>query len=167
MRAQCNHLTTQCAQENPRVVRWTAHLEHQLVQLCHEWSHLLGWLPQTYNEPQLPTLSWLASASYSGEGTPPASVTALARMRLKIITELEQRLNDHARMDFAFLYSEATCLLSVGYNCDTNTADKSHYDLLPSEIRLTSFLAIATNQLPLKAGMPWGGCSPPLIMKPR
>ncbi|WP_142911276.1 glucoamylase family protein, partial [Klebsiella pneumoniae] len=29
--------------------------------------------------------------------------------------------------------------------------DKSHYDLLPSEIRLTSFLAIATNQLPLKS----------------
>ncbi|HEP0605435.1 TPA: GH36-type glycosyl hydrolase domain-containing protein [Raoultella ornithinolytica] len=151
MRAQCNHLTTQCAQENPLVVRWTAHLEHQLVQLCHEWSHLLGWLPQAYNQPQLPTLSWLAGASYRGEGTPPASVTALARMRLKIITELEQRLNDHARMDFAFLYSEATCLLSVGYNCDTNTADKSHYDLLPSEIRLTSFLAIATNQLPLKS----------------
>ncbi|VTM86614.1 Uncharacterised protein [Raoultella ornithinolytica] len=80
--------------------------------------------PQAYNQPQLPTLSWLAGASYRGEGTPPASVTALARMRLKIITELEQRLNDHARMDFAFLYSEATCLLSVGYNCDTNTADK-------------------------------------------
>ncbi|ROS20966.1 GH36-type glycosyl hydrolase domain-containing protein [Raoultella terrigena] len=151
MRAQCNHLTTQCAQESSLVVRWTGHLEHQLVQLCHEWSHLLGWIPQTYSEQMLPTLSWLAGASYCGEGTPPASATALARMRLKIITELEQRLNDHARMDFAFLYSEATSLLSVGYNCDTNTPDKSHYDLLPSEIRLTSFLAIATNQLPLKS----------------
>lgn len=72
-------------------------------------------------------------------------------MRLNIITELEQRLDEHARMDFAFLYSEATSLLSVGYNCDTNMPDKSHYDLLPSEIRLTSFLAIATNQLPLKS----------------
>lgn len=65
------------------MVRWTAHLEHQLVQLCHEWSHLLGRLPQAYNQPQLPTLSWLAGASYRGEGTPPASVTALARMRLE------------------------------------------------------------------------------------
>lgn len=149
------------------MVRWTRSLESQLVQLCHEWSHLLGWLPPSYSEPQLPTLAWLARASYSGEGTPPASVTTLARMRLKIITELEQRLADHARMDFAFLYNESTSLLSVGYNCDTNTADKSHYDLLPSEIRLTSFLAIATNQLPQKAGMHWDGCSPPLTMKPR
>ncbi|MDK8008345.1 hypothetical protein QP668_26360, partial [Escherichia coli] len=80
-----------------------------------------------------------------------ASVAEQARMRLNIITELEQRLDEHARMDFAFLYSEATSLLSVGYNCDTNMPDKSHYDLLPSEIRLTRFLAIATNQLPLKS----------------
>ncbi|XTZ40210.1 GH36-type glycosyl hydrolase domain-containing protein [Salmonella enterica] len=151
MRTQCNYLTTQSAQESSLVVRWTKHLEHQLVQLCHEWSHLLSWLPLSYKEPLLPTLNWLASASYSGEGTPPSSVTKLARMRLKIITELEQRLNDHAKMDFAFLYNEATCLLSVGYNCDTNTSDKSHYDLLPSEIRLTSFVAIATNQLPQKS----------------
>ncbi|MEQ6277153.1 GH36-type glycosyl hydrolase domain-containing protein [Kluyvera huaxiensis] len=151
MRTQCNHLTTQSVQESIIVVRWTRSLESQLVQLCHEWSHLLGWLPPSYSEPQLPTLAWLARASYSGEGTPPASVTTLARMRLKIITELEQRLADHARMDFAFLYNESTSLLSVGYNCDTNTADKSHYDLLPSEIRLTSFLAIATNQLPQKS----------------
>lgn len=121
------------------------------MQLGHEWSLLLDWLPASWNKQTLPTLNWLARATFTGEGTPPASVTAQAQMRLKIIAELEQRLNDHARMDFAFLYSEATSLLSVGYNCDTNTSDKSHYDLFPSEIRLTSFLAIAANQLPLKS----------------
>ncbi|MBH2998317.1 cyclic beta 1-2 glucan synthetase [Serratia marcescens] len=151
MRTQCNHLTTQCHQDSPLQVRWTKHLENQLVQLGHEWSLLLDWLPASWNKQTLPTLNWLARATFTGEGTPPASVTAQAQMRLKIIAELEQRLNDHARMDFAFLYSEATSLLSVGYNCDTNTSDKSHYDLFPSEIRLTSFLAIAANQLPLKS----------------
>ena len=151
MRAQCNHLTAQCQQESHLVVRWAEHLEHQLVQVCHEWSHLLGWLPPSYDTTTLPTLSWIARAKHTGEGTPPASAITLARMRLDIITELEQRLNDHAQMDFTFLYSETTNLLSVGYNGDTNTLDKSHYDLLPSEIRLTSFLAIATNQLPLKS----------------
>ena len=151
MRTQCHHLTTKCHQKSPLQARWTGHLEHQLVQINHEWSLLLGWLPASWNERTLPTLSWLAHPTFSGNGTPPASVTALAQMRLKIITELEQRLDDHARMDFAFLYNTATSLLSVGYNCDTNTQDKSHYDLLPSEIRLTSFLAIATNQLPLKS----------------
>ncbi|WP_447858344.1 GH36-type glycosyl hydrolase domain-containing protein [Enterobacter ludwigii] len=151
MRTQSNHLKMLYNQEDSFVVRWTEHLEHQLVQLCHEWTHLLGWLTPLYKDQTLPSLNWLATATYSGEGTPTASVITQARLRLDIITELEQRLDDHARMDFAFLYSEATSLLSVGYNCDTNTPDKSHYDLLPSEIRLTSFLAIATNQLPLKS----------------
>ncbi|HDT3410635.1 glycoside hydrolase family 94 protein [Klebsiella variicola] len=151
MRTQCNHLTSACHQGSPLQMRWAGHLEHQLVQLCHEWSLLLGWLPASWNEQTLPTLSELARPTLTGTGTPPASVAEQARMRLNIITELEQRLDEHARMDFAFLYSEATSLLSVGYNCDTNMPDKSHYDLLPSEIRLTSFLAIATNQLPLKS----------------
>ncbi|WP_313109662.1 GH36-type glycosyl hydrolase domain-containing protein [Atlantibacter sp.] len=151
IRTHCNHLSTVCHQESSLVVRWTERLEHQLAEMCREWAHLLDWLPTSYDNPALPTLNWLARATYTGKGTPPASVITQARLRLDIISELEQRLDDHARMDFAFLYNEATSLLSVGYNCDTNTADKSHYDLLPSEIRLTSFVAIATNQLPLKS----------------
>lgn len=151
MRTQSNHLTALCHHEDHLVLRWTEHLQHQLVLICHEWTHLLGWLTPEYDAQALPSLNWLAQATFTGEGTPPASTIALARMRLNIITELEQRLNEHARMDFTFLYSNVTSLLSIGYNCDSNTLDKSHYDLLPSEIRLTSFLAIATNQLPLKS----------------
>ncbi|MCG8708294.1 cyclic beta 1-2 glucan synthetase [Brenneria sp. 4F2] len=151
MRAQSNHLHTLCHQEDKLVLRWIGHLQRQLIQLCHEWSHLLGWLTPTYDAQALPSLSWLAQAKFTGEGSPPVSAITLARMRLDIISELEQRLNEHARMDFTFLYNEATCLLSIGYNCDANLLDKSHYDLLPSEIRLTSFLAVATNQLPLKS----------------
>ncbi|MBF4177678.1 GH36-type glycosyl hydrolase domain-containing protein [Lelliottia nimipressuralis] len=151
MRTQSNHLTALCHQDDKLVLRWIEHLQRQLVQLCHEWSHLLGWLTPAYDSPTLPSLSELAQATHRGEGTPSTSAITLARMRLNIITELEQRLNEHARMDFTFLYSEVTSLLSIGYNCDSNMLDKSHYDLLPSEIRLTSFLAIATNQLPQKS----------------
>jgi len=113
MRTQCNHLITQCHKGSPLQIRWAEHLEHQLVQLCHEWSLLLGWLPASWNEQTLPTLSELARATVTGEGTPPASATGQARMRLNIITELEQRLDEHSRMDFAFLYSEATSLLRI------------------------------------------------------
>jgi len=151
MRTQSNHLYAQCNHENRLVVRWIEHLQHQLVLMCHEWTHLLSWITDAWNAPALPTLSELVQAKHTGAGTPCAASISLARMRLDIITELEQRLNDHAQMDFTFLYSEVTSLLSIGYNCDSNMPDKSHYDLLPSEIRLTSFLAIATNQLPLKS----------------
>lgn len=151
MRSQSNHLSASYHQDNKLVLRWLEHLKRQLVQHCQEWSHLLAWLPQSYSDPTLPSLNWLARAKFAGEGTPPASAIALARLRLDIITELEQRLSEHARMDFTFLYSKVTNQLSIGYNSDGNSLDKSQYDLLPSEIRLTSFVAIATNQLPLKS----------------
>lgn len=151
MRAQSNRLHALCSHEDGRIRRWVEHLQRQLVLICHEWTHFLSWLPGSWQNQALPTLSWLAQATHTGEGTPSESAIRQARTRLDIVSELEQRLNEHARMDFAFLYNEVTSLLSVGYNCDNNKLDNSHYDLLPSEIRLTSFLAIATNQLPLKS----------------
>jgi cyclic beta-1,2-glucan synthetase len=46
-------------------------------------------------------------------------------------------------MDFRFLYNENRHLFSTGYNATTGILDNSHYDLLASEARLTSFLAVA------------------------
>ncbi|GDX03896.1 GH36-type glycosyl hydrolase domain-containing protein [Buttiauxella sp. A111] len=151
MRAQCNRLHALCSHENAQVRRWVDMLQHQLVLVCHEWTSFLSWLPPDWDTKPLPGVTWLAQAKHTGEGSPSESAIRQARTRLDIITELELRLHEHARMDFVFLYNEVTSLLSVGYNCDNNKLDNSHYDLLPSEIRLTSFLAIATNQLPLKS----------------
>lgn len=151
MRTQSDHLSTLCHQEDSLVLRWIEHLRHQLALFCQEWLNLLSWLTPIQDPKTLPSLSELAQATYMGDGTPTESVISLARLQLNIISELEQRLTEHARMDFIFLYSKVTNLLSVGYNCDNNLLDKSQYDLLPSEIRLTNFLAIATNQLPLKS----------------
>jgi hypothetical protein len=59
MRAQCNHLTTQCAQEN-LVVRWTAHLNISWCSCAMNGRIYWAGYPR-HNQPQLPTLSWLAS----------------------------------------------------------------------------------------------------------
>ncbi|MCA9167319.1 MAG: hypothetical protein KDB23_06605, partial [Planctomycetales bacterium] len=48
-----------------------------------------------------------------------------------------------AAMDFRFLYNTRRKLFSIGYDADTGTLDRSHYDLLCSECRLASYLAIA------------------------
>jgi cellobiose phosphorylase len=151
MRTQCHRLYALCSAEDSPVRRWLGHLHNQLVLICHEWTHFLSWLPATWDSDALPTLSWLAHAKHTDETMPPETAIRHARRRLKIIAGLELRLSEHARMDFVFLYNKSTHLLSVGYNCDSDKLDSSHYDLLPSEIRLTSFLAIATNQLPLKS----------------
>lgn len=129
---------------------WLQRLAEQLDAGLKEWSDFYGWLsPQAHSKP-LPTLLWLAQQD--AESSPGLSrAIILARQRLNILAELEQRLNEHARMDFRFLYDNATHLLSVGYNCDTHKMDSGKYDLLPSEIRLTNYMAIATNQLPQKS----------------
>ncbi len=46
-------------------------------------------------------------------------------------------------MDFGFLYDPSRKLFSIGFRAGDNTLDPSHYDLLASEARLASFVAIA------------------------
>jgi len=50
-------------------------------------------------------------------------------------------------MDFAFLFDSRRKLFSIGYQQSANTFDNSYYDLLASESRLTSFMAIAKDDV--------------------
>ncbi|MBW2494854.1 MAG: cellobiose phosphorylase, partial [Deltaproteobacteria bacterium] len=89
------------------------------------------------------------------------------------------------KMDFRLLYDEAERLFFIGFNLSSNRSDPHHYDLLASEARLASFIAIATHQVPVEhwfaLGRPltrqagsdvllsWGGTlfeylMPPLLM---
>jgi cyclic beta-1,2-glucan synthetase len=53
-----------------------------------------------------------------------------------------------AAMDFSFLYNRQRKLLSIGYDADTKTVSDAHYDLLASEARAASFVAIAKGEIP-------------------
>jgi len=55
-----------------------------------------------------------------------------------------------AEMDFTFLYDTSRKLFTIGYHPDSFTADASFYDLLASEARLASFIAIARNDVPVE-----------------
>ena len=70
------------------------------------------------------------------------------------LLKLTVRLNiliDNA--DLTIFYNKRKKLFSVGYECETEKLSHSHYDLLMSEARLTSYLAIAKEQVPKKH---WG-----------
>ncbi len=76
-------------------------------------------------------------------------------------------------MDFKFLFDRERCLFAIGYRIDRGELDDSRYDLLASEARLASLVAIAKHDVPathwlhlgrptvLRAGAPlflaWGG----------
>lgn len=51
-------------------------------------------------------------------------------------------------MRFAFLFDPTKKLFSIGYQVAERRLDPSHYDLLASEARLASFVAIAKNDVP-------------------
>ncbi len=51
-------------------------------------------------------------------------------------------------MDFRFLYDPARKLLAIGFQQSTHSLDNSFYDLLASESRLASFVAVAKNDVP-------------------
>ena len=52
-------------------------------------------------------------------------------------------------MDFRFLYDERRELFSIGYRETSHSLDPSYYDLLASEARLASFLAVAKDGVPV------------------
>ncbi len=53
-------------------------------------------------------------------------------------------------MDFGFLYSPQREVFHIGYNVDAEKADGSYYDLLASEARIASLIAIAKGDVPEK-----------------
>ncbi|HET9405127.1 MAG TPA: glucoamylase family protein, partial [Burkholderiales bacterium] len=71
-----------------------------------------------------------------------------ARERIAAIEALALRAGELAQMEYGFLHNEARHLLAIGYNVAEHRQDPSCYDLLASEARLTTFVAIAQGQLP-------------------
>ena len=55
-----------------------------------------------------------------------------------------------ANMDFGFLFDAERDLFTIGYNVTEHRRDPSFYDLLASESRLGSYVAIAQEQVPQK-----------------
>lgn len=53
-------------------------------------------------------------------------------------------------MDFKFLFDNERKVFTIGYNVSTATADNSFYDLLASEARLASFVAIAKGDVQME-----------------
>ena len=68
--------------------------------------------------------------------------------RITAIKGLALRCAALAQMDYDFLYDKTRHLLAIGYNVDERRQDSSFYDLLASEARFASFVAIAQGQLP-------------------
>jgi len=86
--------------------------------------------------------AWLESAVAQADGV----VVGLGR-----ISKLADRWV--AEMDFGFLYDRTRHLFRIGFDASSATPDPNHYDLLASEARLASLIAIAKGDVPLRHWM--------------
>jgi cellobiose phosphorylase len=87
----------------------------------------------------------------------PAAAELIARLEA-----IAERAYAYVReMDFRFLYDESRGLFAIGYQSGAHTLDGSYYDLLASEARLASFVAVAKNEVTHVAGenvlVSWSG----------
>jgi cyclic beta-1,2-glucan synthetase len=91
------------------------------------------------------TLRELAAADASADST------AAARELIRRLTDLAAAARGLAyEMDFGFLLKPHRMLLSIGYNVTDSRLDGGDYDLLASEARLASFIAIAKRDVPAR-----------------
>jgi cellobiose phosphorylase len=77
-----------------------------------------------------------------------AQASGRAHERMAAIERLALHSSELTRMEYGFLYDKANHLLAIGYNVDERRRDPSYYDLLASEARFSTFVAIAQGQLP-------------------
>jgi len=104
----------------------------------------------------LPKLAQHSAEAPSGEQALPLSelrglialASQRARDRIATIEQLTLLASEFAEKDYDFLYDKGRHLLSIGYNVVERRCDASYYDLLASEVRLCTFVAIAQGQLP-------------------
>ncbi len=139
---------------------WAETLARQVRVALDEFTFLIPWasLPAPVEGlaaalAPIPTLRELESLDGALSGNSEwrghvAQGSARARDRIAAIEALVLQTGTLATMAFDFLFDKGRHLLSIGYNADERRTDASYYDLLASEARLCSFVAIAQGQLP-------------------
>ncbi|WP_295578444.1 glycoside hydrolase family 94 protein [uncultured Lamprocystis sp.] len=133
---------------------WAQALARQCRATLDELLFLAPWLepPAGSADPTpietIPTLRQLAQLPETTLPPLLAEAGRRARERISALELLALQAGELAQMDYDFLYDEAHHLLAIGYHVGERRLDNSYYDLLASEARLASFVAIAQGQLP-------------------
>jgi cyclic beta-1,2-glucan synthetase len=115
---------------------------------------LLGVLGQTTANPDVATLrevrTWLDRfrhqlRSLQGDASEQGPSDAVGDDLLALAVRIDAA---RASIDFTFLFDPARKLFHIGYNATSDRLDPNYYDLLASEARLASFLAVVQSQVP-------------------
>jgi len=87
---------------------------------------------------------WAAEMAAGIRSGRDAAATTLAELRLS--ADIAREMWEHT--DFAMLFDRNRMVFSIGFNTAEGRLDNSFYDMLASECRLASFLAVAKGEVP-------------------
>ena len=90
-----------------------------------------------------------AQLGAAAEEDDPLAIAA-ARLRHRLETLADRAVDMFNAMEFGFLFDQSRLLLSIGYRVNDASLDPNFYDLLASEARLASFIAIAKGDIPAR-----------------
>lgn len=127
---------------------WLRHLAPQLAGLV-DLARMLA--DERADEAGADLLFWAAATQRAAEShlrdltSTGAASTALAARLAALETRARALAN---AMEFGFLFDPQRKLLAIGYRVEAGERDPSCYDLLASEARLASFVAIAKGDVP-------------------
>ena len=76
-----------------------------------------------------------------------AKASQRAGERIAVVEGLARQAGRFSAVEYDFLFDKGCHLLAIGYNVGERRLDSSYYDLLASEARLCSFVAIAQGHL--------------------
>jgi cyclic beta-1,2-glucan synthetase len=114
-----------------------------------------AWAPAAEAPPAVASVPSPAAAPDAAAGPAGALAAALDRSAAaaagltRRLTELARVTGElFAEMEFGFLYDQARKLFAIGYRVAEGELDSNNYDLLASEARLASFIAIAKEDVP-------------------
>jgi cyclic beta-1,2-glucan synthetase len=100
--------------------------------------------PMADDGPQNQALKWL-DALDQALNQASINVAPLLIGFTQIVSRAEQFVDE---MDFQFLYHPQRRVFHIGFNLDTSQLDNNYYDLLASEARIASLIAIAKGDVP-------------------
>jgi len=110
---------------------------------------ILGPVDSRARQIEFPTLRQIVEGVSSPAWMPSGfcMVNEPARQRMLALEALAQECDELAVMDFGFLFDPARELFCTGINVAEHRRDTGFYDLLASEARLCSYVAIALGQV--------------------
>ncbi len=124
------------------------------IESLQKWNgHLYNWYNTETKEPLIPRyVSTVDSGNFVGYLYVVKSwlISNLKEQNsdIKILIEIIDRLIENT--DFSHLYCRQQRLFSIGFNIEENKLTNSYYDLLASEARQASLVAIAKKDVPAK-----------------